>query len=150
MLPSWTVEGTLPPGEHAADWPECVNRFGWNPYRLWLLEGLLLALQNLRNAGCRRVFLDGSFVTTKEVPGDYDGCWETRGVDTSLLDPLFIDINEIRAGRKKQKAKYRGELFAASWPADGKRLFRQFFQYDRNDRPKGVVVIDLTTGNIPP
>ena len=34
----------------------------------------------------------------------------------------------------QQKAKYRGELFAASWPADAKRRYREFFQYDRDDR----------------
>jgi hypothetical protein len=149
LLPSWTAEGTLPPGEHLAAWPECVTRFGWNPHRLRLLEGLLRALQNLRGAGCERVFLDGSFVTTKEVPGDYDGCWETRGVDPARLDPIFLDIADIRAGRPQQKAKYRGELFAASWPADAKRRYRQFFQYDRNDQPKGVVVIELNSGELP-
>ena len=148
MLPAWTDAGTLPPGEHAATWAECVERFGWNPYRLTLLEGLLRALQNLRDAGCQRVFLDGSFVTSKEAPGDYDGCWETRGVDVALLDPIFIDVADIRAGRPRQKAKYRGELFAASWPADGKRRFREFFQYDRDDRPKGIVVIDLIDGDL--
>jgi hypothetical protein len=110
---------------------------------------LLRALQNLRGAGCERVFLDGSFVTTKDVPGDYDGCWETRGVDPARLDPIFLDIADIRAGRPQQKAKYRGELFAASWPADAKRRYCQFFQYDRNDQPKGVVVIELNSGELP-
>ena len=52
-------------------------------------------------------------------------------------------------GRPQQKAKYRGELFAASWPANAKCRCREFFQYDRDDRPKGIVVIDLVAGYLP-
>jgi hypothetical protein len=70
-------------------------------------------------------------------------------VDPRRLDPVFIDATDIRLGRPRQKAKYRGELFGASWPADAKRRFREFFQYDRDDRPKGIVVIDLTAGDLP-
>ena len=35
------------------------------------------ALQNLQQSGCQRIYLDGSFATSKELPGDFDVAWET-------------------------------------------------------------------------
>jgi hypothetical protein len=40
--------------------------------RRTLLAGLREALGALREAGCRTVYLDGSFVTAKEAPEDFD------------------------------------------------------------------------------
>jgi ribosome-binding protein aMBF1 (putative translation factor) len=67
-----------------------VARFGHTPRRLALLSGLKAGLDALRAAGCRRAYLDGSFVTAKEAhfgtpPGDFDACWETAGVDFPAL-----------------------------------------------------------------
>jgi len=47
---------------------ELVERFGTNERRREILAGLLRALQALKAAGCRRAYVDGSFVTSKEVP----------------------------------------------------------------------------------
>ncbi len=81
-------------GIHAATWGEIVARFGYAPHSLRLLAGLKAALDVLREASCRRAYLDGSFVTRKEVPNDFDGCWELAGVDFDLLeqlDPVLLD-----------------------------------------------------------
>jgi hypothetical protein len=67
----------------------------------------LLALQS---AGCRTVYIDGSFVTTKLVPNDFDACWDIEGVDPESLDPVLLIFDE---GRATQKAKYLGELLPA-------------------------------------
>jgi hypothetical protein len=62
-----------------------------------LFDGLRRALQNLQAAGVRRVFIDGSFVTTKAEPNDVDGCWEwTDTVNLDLLDPAFLDFSHQR------------------------------------------------------
>ena len=45
------------------------------------------------------------------------------------------------------KSKYFGELFPATSSAQSGVLFRDFFQSDRNDVPKGIVQIDL--GSLP-
>jgi hypothetical protein len=85
---------------------------------------------------------DGSFVTGKEVPGDFDGCWEAEGVDPQALDPVLLDFRHPRAA---QKAKYRGELFVASLAAapDGTR-FLEFFRIDKvTGDAKGIVAVDL-------
>ena len=101
-----------------------------------------MALENLRDAGCRTAYIDGSFVTDKEYPNDYDACWEETGVDPYLLDLVLLTFDH---GRETQKAKYLGELFPVTAVADAEGLsFLEFFQMDRDTgEPKGIVVIDL-------
>ena len=146
MIPSFEVgTGLLPAGIHEATWEELVARFGWTPRRLALLAGLKAALDALRTAGCRRAYINGSFVTAKAEPGDFDACWETEGVDPERLDPVLLMFED---GRRAQKARFGGEMFPADWPADAAGAsFLRFFQRDRTDRPKGIVA--LTLENLP-
>lgn len=124
-----------------ATWEEVVERFGRTPRRRALLAGLRIALESLRAAGCKKLYLDGSFVTVKEEPGDFDACWEAEGVDADLLDEALLTFD---AGRETQKAKFGGELFVADWPADEtSTLFRNFFQQDRDGNAKGIIVINV-------
>jgi hypothetical protein len=142
MLPSFDpLTGLLPAGVHEATWEEFVARFGWTPHRLELMAGLKAALDALKFAGCRRAYINGSFVTAKHAPGDFDGCWETDGVDPTLLDQVLLtfDLN-----RHTQKTKFGGELFFADAPADPSgTTFLQFFQRDRLGLSKGIVALDL-------
>ena len=106
------------------------------------MAGLRAALENLKAAGCRTVYLDGSFVTSKEIPNDYDACWDEDGVDPEALDPILLTFDP---GRTTQKAKYMGELFPASIIADPQGLsFLEFFQTDKDTgQAKGIIAIDL-------
>ena len=98
-------------------------------------------MRDLRAAGCKRAYIDGSFITTKEHPGDFDACWDLDGVDFDVIDEVLLTFD---AGRRAQKAKYRGELFPADAAADPLgTLFRDCFQRDRDGNPKGIIVIDL-------
>ena len=104
------------------------------------MAGLKAAMVSLRDAGCITVYVDGSFVTAKEAPGDFDACWEEEGVDPIILDPVLLTFD---AGRATQKAKYMGELFPASTNED-RFSFLEFFQTDKETgRRKGIVAIDL-------
>ena len=124
----------LPPGIHPATWTELDKRFGTNPQRCAILAGLLRALQNLKKAGCQRAFIDGSFITSKEGPGDFDGLWDQDGVNVEALDPVLLDFD---GHREAQKAMFMGELFPTS------PEFLDFFQHDRDGRAKGIIQIDL-------
>lgn len=132
----------LPAGIHAGTLTEIEARFASNPRRRIQFKGLVAALTNLRGAGCRRAFLDGSFVTAKPHPGDFDACWDPTGVNLALLDPVLLTFQNNRAA---QKAKYYGELFPSTIPADAAgKIFVEFFQVDRfTGAPKGIVLIDL-------
>ena len=74
VLPEFNSEGDLPSGVHLAAWQEFHSRFGLaTPRRIWLF-GRLRALVELATltGKLRRVFVWGSFVTTKPAPRDLD------------------------------------------------------------------------------
>jgi hypothetical protein len=130
---------------HEATWDEIMLRYGHTPHRRALLDGLRRALNLLRSFGCRRVYLNGSFVTEKERPGDYDACWEAHDVDIMRLvqqEPLLWDDSP---GRPNQKLRFGGDLFPVR--VDGDRLDRVVlddFQVDVvSQAPKGIVVLNL-------
>ena len=142
MIPEADDGGNLPPGVHECTWEELERRFGATRHRRELLNGLRRAIIALKAAGCARVYIDGSFVTEKRVPADYDACWDPEGVVVSKLDPVLQDFTN---GRARQKAKYRGELFPSSAGESGSgSTFLDFFQVDKfTGNAKGVVSLDL-------
>jgi hypothetical protein len=143
MIPPFDERGNLPPGIHKANWEELEARLGGTPWRRALLVGLREALESLRAAGCLTAYVDGSFVSADEAPGDFDVCWEPDGVDFSALDPALLDFS---AGRLTQKKSFRGELFPADMIAERGLRVLDFFQLDRARRAKGVIEIDLGSG----
>ena len=142
MISDFDKAGNLPAGIHEATWDEFTAHFASTGHRRALAAGLKRALDSLRDAGCERVYVDGSFVTSKDVPGDFDGCWEARRVDPGRLDQVLLDFADAR---RAQKAKYRGELFPAEAAADpaGTR-FLEYFQQDKDTgASKGIVALDM-------
>lgn len=133
----------LPPGIHWASLHEIEVRFGSTPHRAWLFEGVASVAAALRHANCARMYLDGSFVTEKAHPNDFDGCWDATNVNARLLDPVLLNFEN---GRAAQKKKYRGEMFIAeSWNLSGAGTFLDFFQRDKHTGlPKGIIGVDLS------
>lgn len=145
MLPPFDpATGRLPDGEYEIDWQELVETFGWNTRRRQLLDGLAEAIELLGAAGCRRLWLNGSFVTAKEEPADFDACWDPEGVDLDALDPIFLDFAE---GRAAQKIRFGGELLPNVTEAGSGLSFAEFFRNERDTGRKGIVV--LTIGGQP-
>ena len=140
MLPPFDAVGRLPDGEYEADWQEVVERFGWNERRRRLLDGLTEAIDVLAAAGCRRVWLNGSFVTAKDEPADFDACWDTDGVDLDVLDPVLLDLS---GGRAAQKQRFGGELFPNVVETGSGLSFAEFFRNDRDTGRKGIVVLRI-------
>lgn len=139
MIPAFASH-LLPPGIHIAGWDELVERFGFSQRRLWLLDGLRPALIELARVGCEQVYLDGSFVTSKATPGDYDLCWELTNVRLRELDPVFFDL---AAPRARQRAKYRGDLLPNIVEGSSGMPFVDFFQVEKDSgETKGILVID--------
>lgn len=134
----WAV---LPPGIHDTTLIEVEARFATTPHRKWLLDGFIRVAEALALAGCRHVYLDGSFVTAKPHPADFDGCWDHVGVDPTKLDPVLLDFSNKRAA---QKAKYLGEMFIAGMPNGPDGPFVDFFQIEKSSGgPKGILRISL-------
>ena len=78
MIPEWLLNGDLPPGVHSATWSELDRRLGL-----------------LTETGCRLVYLDGSFVTTKMRPGDFDACWDIQHVDEGKLGRDWHSLRRV-------------------------------------------------------
>lgn len=142
MIPDFDPDGNLPPGIHETTWDEFVARFGINARRMWLISGLKRALDSLKQAGCAHAYIDGSFVTAKDLPGDFDGCWDPVGVIAARLNPVLLIFDN---GRQLQKIVFHGELFPSTAnEADSGRRFLDFFQRDKNTGdPKGVVALKV-------
>ena len=142
MIPPFDSDGNLLPGIHVATWDELIARFGGTVERRRLLEGHRKALLELRAAGCTIVYVDGSLVTAKLTPGDFDGCWNLEEVDLRRLEPTLFDFD---FGRRAQKRRYGGEMFPSSFAIgpSGERAL-DFFQKDtRTDGIKGIIAIDV-------
>ena len=103
----WKV---LPPGVHGATIGEVEARFTISAHRKRIFSGFRNGVTILHKAGCHKIFLDGSFITEKPIPGDFDACWDDNGVDVGKLDPIFFDFSD---GRKNQKKCFCGEFFPA-------------------------------------
>jgi hypothetical protein len=141
MIPPFdTNTGRLPEGIHEASWDEIVQRFGWNQRRRRLLEGLAEAIELLAQAGCRRLWLNGSFVTAKDEPGDFDACWDIESVDLDAIHPVLLDLS---SGRAEQKRRFGGELFPNIIESGSGLVLTEFFQNDLDVGRNGIVVIEI-------
>ena len=145
MIPAFVDIGgpwkVLPPGIHNATLEDVETRFATSDHRKHLFSGFKSGVMALRKAGCHKIFLDGSFVTEKPIPGDFDVCWDPMRVDHTKLDPVFLDFSDRR---KKQKERFHGEFFPASWLANGKHFFFDFFQIDKyTGNAKGIICIQF-------
>lgn len=141
MIAQFNGDGDLPRGIHQTTWEEFVERFGTNHYRMRMIRGLKSAIDNLKSAGCKKIYVDGSFVTSKRRPHDFDACWDPTDVEYARLDPVLTDLTN---GRKSQKTKYYGELFPTTNNSGRGDTILEFFQQNRESgSPKGIVCIEL-------
>ncbi|KUJ49772.1 DUF6932 family protein [Chryseobacterium sp. JAH] len=143
MAISFQPNGNLSEGVYIMSLENFEKQFGVNNYRKMLINGLKLGMSHLKDCGCKRIFIDGSFVTTKELPGDFDACWDADGVDLDKLESIYGTLLDFSDERKKQKELYSGEFFPAQAPASEDLIYFYFFQQDKDENPKGIVQINL-------
>ncbi len=130
----------LPPGVHNTNLNEVRRRFAFTPHRIKLLNGFRLGCKNLVSAGCKAIYLNGSFTTSKIHPNDFDACWGLRGVDFNLIDETLLDFRDQRAA---QKAKFGGEFFMVDNIFSNEITFLEYFQLDRDTgKQKGILLVD--------
>jgi hypothetical protein len=88
VLPEFNVEGDLPGGVHLADWRELQLRFGLaSPRRVWLFDRLRTLVELAARTGkLRRVFIWGSFVTSKLA---------LRNIDLLLIMNENFEVDQL-------------------------------------------------------
>lgn len=143
MLPEFNSEGDLPSGVHSADWREFQSRFGMaTPRRIWLLGRLQALLKLSSETGkLRRVFIWGSFVTTKPAPKDLDILLimdEDFEVEGTAL-PAREVFDSIRA-----KLRFESDVFwaRASIGEEVLRIWLETYQTSRSFRKRGIVELE--------
>jgi len=133
--------GELIAGEHEATLDEIEKAYGLSSERRKLLmQNLRDAATNLKAAGVRTIWVDGSFVTDKNEPNDIDGCWEYNdAIDLGKLDRVFLSRT-----RQDAKEKYGLDFFVSQITEAGSGLpFPKFFQVNRDGEAKGIIVVRL-------
>ena len=139
---SFNNDGVLPEGVHEIDLNGFKELFGFNYKRRDMIDqGLIPFLKELTPFNVQKIFLDGSFVTQKENPGDIDGY-----VVTDSTRPLF---EFVACNSERWREKYRIDLFAAlsDIPGDGSEdYWQQFFSNTSSDVPKKKGFVALNIG----
>lgn len=144
-IPDFDSNGNLPPGIYHVSMAEIERSFTWNETRRVLFRGFTRALANLSRAGVRRVWIDGSFVTSKDEPQDVDGGWEPGPPeDEDRLDAVFLDL---WSGRQAMRRKYGVDFLVAGMRLQDRvaqgRTVEEFFQADRRGNPKGILLVEI-------
>lgn len=172
--------GYLPPGVHELTFKQLRQSIlvrgdetiqSWNePWRRRLVNNLEIVVQPLWILGIEGIYIDGSFCTNKEKPGDIDGYYEVDlGVQTreEAFEQLAILAHELNSlspypvwewwnkrPNKEGKLKcemwhrYRIELFPncygvyALGDSQGTRVkFSDMYRKDKDGIEKGIVKI---------
>jgi len=90
------------------------------------------------------VWLNGSFVTAKEEPGDFDCVWSPAGVDRLRLEAAAPELLDLTDHRSAQKRRFGGEFLPNVIEGASGQQFARFFQTDRDGTLKGILIIDPT------
>jgi hypothetical protein len=146
-IPPFDENGNLPKGTWEATIEEVRERFGAYPTRRRMQFGFLMdAIAILKEVGCTTLFLDGSYVTEKILPGDFDALVlssENGGEAITKIEEKLIHVPQ----------KYRGEFYCAEDLAYDRYLkktvtFLELFQTEWNNRSelirKGIIQIQIT------
>lgn len=142
MLPPFNELGDLPPGIHRAGWSDIRERLGRGIVRQ-RLSGTLRHLHALAmRTGCvERFLIFGSFVTSKEAPGDLDV--------VLIMTEGFILEQAPRESRVLFSHADADTRFGASvfWVrrgilSDGEMAqFLDFWQTRRDNKKRGIVEV---------
>lgn len=106
-LPEFREDGWLPEGHYACSWEEVMDKFGGSAgkQRQRVTRGLLSWRDEVRAKGVSGwLLLDGSFISAKENPGDFDAMLV---IDEEARKILENDI-EARSLLDYSECKKRG------------------------------------------
>ncbi len=143
MIPQFEKEGYLPPGFHLTTIDEFEKRFAYTVWRKKLFDNLIKLIKDLKATGCKEIYIDGSFTTTKIIPGDMDICWEDTGLDYNKVKAIMPILFDFANKRQNQQLMYNADIFPAHSPATHTGiLYINFFQTDKlTGNQKGIIKI---------
>jgi hypothetical protein len=146
-LPDFRDDGWLPEGRHNTNWEELERRFAGEPSskRAAVWGNLILWRDRMRQHNITgELLIDGSFISDKEAPGDFDAIF----IGDEGIELLLIQDIEARLLLNYQVVKeyYGGDLlfFSKSAVLKFPELCRiDGFDYSKEKIPKGVVILPI-------
>jgi hypothetical protein len=142
MLPEFNIDGNLPEGVHPATEEEVFLRFATTSgRRQWLGEQLRNLLTLAKSTGqLSRIFLWGSFVTSKEVPNDLDVLLVMAADFT--LEALPADCRVV-FDHVHARLRFHADVFwsKASIEAQALQLWLDTYQTGKDFKRRGIVEV---------
>ena len=146
-IPAFRDDGWLPDGHHSATWEEVIAVFSGQPgsRREHLMRALLDWRDQARQKGISgRLILNGSFISARENPGDFDALL----IYDEDTEAIFAQDAEARVLLDYARCKESGfDLFMFSAAAARKFpawTHLDLFDHDKmTGKPKGVLEVLL-------
>lgn len=162
---TFNSKGYLEPGLHPMDLDEIekefVTPFPHSSTRVLVMEGFRRHAEELQAIVAEYIqYLDGSFVSNKNDPGDVDlVCFIDGDVVDALPADLQSRLRSLLSGPQTRATHQCDAYFCLSYPETHPnfsvyRAQRKYwmgeFGYDRADVPKGIVVVEQKGTNSTP
>lgn len=142
-IPEFRDDGWLPIGHHKADWNEIAVRFGGRPEsrRAELTAKLLELRQALQATGVSGIILlDGSYISDKTEPGDFDvlivgpaNLQVRKDAEPNLASLLDADTAEAQGY----------SLFFVTEASPMRKIISAIWDFSKEGIAKGVVELAL-------
>ena len=142
-IPEFRDDGWLPIGHYKADWNEIVVRFGGKPgsRRADLTAKLLQLRHSLQATGVSgTILLDGSFISGKTEPGDFD---------ILLIGPADLQVRKdtepnLASLLDTSAAEAQGySLFFVTKDSPLRELISTVWDFSKEGIAKGIVELAL-------
>jgi len=144
MALSFDQFGNLPPGIHLLSLEEIRAEFGQAiSRRQWLMQQFENIIQIAQRTGkLKRLFLWGSFVSSKPVPNDID---ILLVLDSDFSDEYISPESLYILDHEQAKLRFQADIF---WIRENIspeifNLLLETYQKDREQRPRGIVEVKL-------
>jgi len=139
MIPRFDKNGYLPRGIHKATLYAVGKRFGiGSQQRKEIFKGVISVTRLLRKhkPNIKRFLLNGSYVTFKEVPEDFDCI-------VILRESFDFKSPEAKKLQHSKKLFNGHVLFVMEKDASESEQLIDFFGHDRDGKAKGIVEVKL-------
>jgi hypothetical protein len=146
VIPDFLENGYLPEGIYEVTLQEVIEKFCFSKKRKKLIEGLKNLINTCLQCQVNILYIDGSFVSQKLQPQDYDACYDTDHPDREVVFAKALE-SILESDSEMQKRYFGGEIYYAHL----KQCFGDFstvlerFQICKEDgkTKKGIVKIKL-------
>lgn len=144
MIPDFNDSGYLPAGIYEASFEEVKVRFGLSRQRQKLLMSMQYLLHQCNQLNCDILYLDGSFISSKLNPKDYDACWDTTHENREWVLNNVADTS-LNSDSETQKEYFGGEIYPAfvKAPLLPELTILEYFQRTKEGEAKGIIMLKL-------